>query len=497
MPLEETFAHHWSQAVLMWPDRPFLVWESSTGQVTQWSYAAFDGLVDRVAGALHTAGVGPQAGVHLALTNSPAFVAIWLAAVRLGSYVIPCDPNGAAPEVAHQLQRTRPAVGVASLRRLDAYRQAASPLKIEMFSLDEDDVALEMFDGSAPAQLEDPAPLDTAAIMFTSGTTSTPKGVVITQGNYAFAGDTMSAAADLGPDDRQLVVLPLFHANAQYYSFASAIVAGASVALMSGFSASRFTAQAARHGATHASLFAAPMRMILARGAFSRDDLRLRHVWYAQNVTGEQYRALSVLLGCRPRQLYGMTETMPAVLNASAKDADAHGSMGRPTPGCAVTLRDVDGDGVGELLVGGRPGLELFREYLDDPATTAQSFTEDGWFRTGDLARCEGGRYYFAGRRNDVLKVAGENVSLPEVEAVLAEHPSVFETAVVGRKDAIRDEVPVAYVVTQEDVSRPTVDELAQWCAARLSPLKRPRDFIFVDELPRTSVGKIRKFLLR
>lgn len=496
MPLEQTFAHSWSRAVLIWPDRPFLVWESSAGQVTHWSYAAFDRLVDRVAGTLHAAGAGPQAGVHLALTNSPAFVAIWLAAVRLGSFVIPCDPHAAAPEIAHQLQRTKPAVGVASMRRLEDYRQAASG-KIEMFSLDEDDVALETFDGSAPTALEDPAPLDTAAIMFTSGTTSTPKGVVITQANYAFAGEIMAAAADLGPDDRQLVVLPLFHANAQYYSFASAIAVGASVALMSGFSASRFTAQAARHAATHASLFGAPMRMILARGAFGRDDLRLRHVWYAQNVTGEQYRSLSALLRCRPRQLYGMTETIPAVLAASVQDTDGDGSMGRPTPGCAVTLRDVDGEGVGELLVGGRPGLELFREYLDDPATTAQSFTEDGWFRTGDLARCEGGRYYFAGRRNDVLKVAGENVSLPEVEAVLAEHPSVFEAAVVGRPDPIRDEVPVAYVVTREDVARPTVDELAQWCAARLSPLKRPRDYIFVDELPRTSVGKIRKFLLR
>jgi carnitine-CoA ligase len=496
MPLEQTFAYSWSRAVLMWPDRPFLVWESSSGQVTQWSYAAFDRLVDRVAGTLHTAGAGPQAGVHLALTNSPAFVAIWLAAVRLGSFVIPCDPHAAAPEIAHQLQRTKPAVGVASMRRLEDYRQAAS-VKIEMFSLDEDDVALEMFDGSAPTALEDPALLDTAAIMFTSGTTSTPKGVVITQANYAFAGEIMAAAADLGPDDRQLVVLPLFHANAQYYSFASAIAVGASVALMSGFSASRFTAQAARHAATHASLFAAPMRMILARGAFGRDDLRLRHVWYAQNVTGEQYRSLSTLLRCRPRQLYGMTETIPAVLTAPAQDADGDGSMGRPTPGCAVKLTDVDGDGVGELLVGGRPGLELFREYLDDPATTAQSFTEDGWFRTADLARCEAGRYYFAGRRNDVLKVAGENVSLPEVEAVLAEHPSVFEAAVVGRPDPIRDEVPVAYVVTQEDIAGPTADDLAQWCAARLSPLKRPRDYIFVDELPRTSVGKIRKFLLR
>lgn len=145
MPLEQTFAYSWSRAVLMWPDRPFLVWESSSGQVTQWSYAAFDRLVDRVAGTLHTAGAGPQAGVHLALTNSPAFVAIWLAAVRLGSFVIPCDPHAATPEIAHQLQRTKPAVGVASMRRLEDYRQAAS-VTIEMFSLDEDDVALEMFD---------------------------------------------------------------------------------------------------------------------------------------------------------------------------------------------------------------------------------------------------------------------------------------------------------------------------------------------------------------
>src|SRR3546814_2569977 len=131
--------------------------------------------------------------------------------------------------------------------------------------------------------------------LFTSGTTSAPKGVVVTQANYAFAGDVMAAAAGLAKDDRQLVVLPLFHANAQYYSFASAISAGASVALMSSFSASGFLAQAVRHGATHASLFAAPMRMILARGATPVVGLQLRHCWYAQNITGDQYETLAGL----------------------------------------------------------------------------------------------------------------------------------------------------------------------------------------------------------
>jgi crotonobetaine/carnitine-CoA ligase len=176
--------------------------------------------------------------------------------------------------------------------------------------------------------------------------------------------------------------------------------------------------------------------------------------------------------------------------------------MGVPTLGCSVELRVpetddpvVDGD-VGEVVVGGTTGITLFDRYLDDPETTSRSF-RNGWFRTGDLARLDGdGYFYFDGRRSDVLKVAGENVSVVEVEAVLAAHPSVLEAAVVGRPDAIRDEVPVGYVVQQPGRAAIDVDELQQWCEARLTKSKRPVFLEVVDELPRTSVGKIRKFLL-
>jgi crotonobetaine/carnitine-CoA ligase len=112
---------------------------------------------------------------------------------------------------------------------------------------------------------------------------------------------------------------------------------------------------------------------------------------------------------------------------------------------------------------------------------------------TGDFARRDAdGYYYFTGRRSDVLKVGGENVSSVEVEAVLAEHPDVAEVAVVGRPDEFLDEVPVAFLVLRADAA-PTADRFANWCAGRLAPCKRPRDFRFVTELPRTSVGKIRK----
>ncbi len=290
----------------------------------------------------------------------------------------------------------------------------------------EDDVELaDLRARPVPADLPVPAPQDVLGVMFTSGTTSAPKGVLVTQANYAFAGEVMAAAAGLTAHDRQLVVLPMFHTNAQYYSFASTIAVGASVALTSGFSATGFVGQAARHGATHASLFAAPMRMILAR-ARGRSRLPVAPRLVRAQRLRRAVRNARRLFGCRPRQLYGMTETIPAVLTNRAVDP-VPAAMGVPTLGCAVELRRTEGAGdvpdgeVGEVVVGGVPGITLFDGYLDDPATTAAAF-DGGWFRTGDLAtRDAGGRFYFAGRSGDVMKVAGENVSTVEVEEVLSD----------------------------------------------------------------------------
>ena len=502
-----TFADAWERAVARHGSRPFLIFERPSGEVAEWTYAEFDRVVNRVAAGLATRGVDTGSAVHLALMNSPWFVAIWLACARLGAWMVPSDPLGKTPELAGHIGRTRPVAGVCAASRAAVYRPAAG--SIDVIEIDEADVDLDLHtldttSGGRPGlRRTDVLPRGRLAVMFTSGTTGVPKGVEVTQANYAFAGMVMAAAAGLESHHRQIVVLPVFHANAQYYSFASAIWAGASVALMPTFSARQFLHQCVRHRATHASLFAAPMRMILAHGTENAPagGAGLTHCWYAMNITDEQHATFTNLLGCQPRQLYGMTETLPAVLT-DQREHPVPASMGYVTEHCEVDVQDSAGRScepgvVGEIVVRGDPGVTLFSGYLDMPDVTAASF-RNGWFLTGDRARRDAdGRHFFDGRRSDVLKVSGENVSIVEVESVISQHPKVLEVAVVGRADAIRDEVPVAYIVARDPDDPPRTDELDAWCTDRLGKAKRPREFILLAELPRTSVGKIRKFLLR
>ncbi|MBL7496553.1 AMP-binding protein [Frankia sp. CNm7] len=502
-----TFHEQWSAAVADHGDRLFLLFRDDHA-INAYSYEEFDQIVAETAGTLRAAGVGPGSCVHLALANCPAFVAAWLAAARLGAWIVPADPASTARDIAAQVRRIRPAVALCAAARADAYRAGAADAVAVVIELTETaaDVA-----PSGPLPGGEPVtaaarvdPRDRLAVMFTSGTTSEPKGVVLTQENYHTVGVAMAAAVGLRPEDRWLVTLPLFHANAQYYCFAPAIATGAAVALTHTFSASRWVRQADELGATHASLFAAPIRMILARCGSELPPLKMRHVWFAQSLGEQHYERFAEIVGCRPRQLYGMTETIAAVTGDTSVPL-RHDVIGEPLGGREIALVDpVDGGPApagtpGILRVRGVRGADLFAGYLDDPETTGRSFTDlpDGtsWFTTGDLVAADAdGLLRFVGRVDDVIKVAGENVSLTEVESVLAQAPGVLEAAVVAKADPTRDVVPVAYLVPRDAGAPPDLNEVADWATGNLPPAARPREWHLIDELPRTSVGKVRRF---
>ena len=517
--IPRTFAELWDRAVHDHPDRPFLLFRAEDGDLSNWTYREFDDIVDGVAARLTACGVGPGSPVHLVLRNCPAFVAVWLATSRLGAWMVPVDPASSARDVALQVGRTRPVVTVCAGARLDAVvdgiAQDAPERVPAVLALTE--TAADLAPGSplvaAPALTRSgpPRPQDRIAVMFTSGTTSEPKGVELTQRNYLCVATAMAELAGLSAEDRWYVCLPLFHANAQYYCFASAIAVGASVGLTARFTASRWPHEVAELGATHASLFAAPIRMILARRRADAPALKLRHVWFAQNLAHGQWAAITELCGVAPRQIYGMTETL-AVVTANPPDEPNPSRIGTVIPGREVALLDPvtglpvpDGE-PGVLTVAGHPGVDLFPGYLDNPAANARAFpsldlpTPDAgqvWFNTGDLVRREpDGQLSFLGRIDDVIKVAGENVSLTEVEAALAEAPGVLEAAVVAIEDPVYDHEPTAYVVPSDRGRPPTAEQLDTWATGHLTPAARPRAWTVIDELPRTSVGKIRRFRL-
>lgn len=473
------------------PDAPFLRFERAPGEIETTSYAELAATAARTAGALYEHGVRRGDRFHVHLANGPEFYALWFGAAYLGAAIVPTNPQSTADELRYSIEHAGCRLSVTSPDLRDVVDKAGPE---QVVDTSDDWTAY-----AEPRDAEPSDPTDPLAVLYTSGTTSRPKGVLISHAAYLHVGDVVAGHVRLRPDDRQLIVLPLFHGNAQYYSTMSALVTGASVALAPKFSASRWSEQAAAMEATVASLFAAPIRMILAAQPTEHDDAHaLRVALFAQNITDAQLVEFERRFAVPLVQLYGMTETVvPPTINP-LYERRIGPSIGRAVAGARLRVVDPDGNDAetGELWVHGEPGRTLMTGYLDDPESTAKALDDDGWLHTGDtVRRDEDGYYSFVDRRKDMIKRAGENVSSVEVERVVAEHDAVFECAAVGVPDEMRDEAIRVFVVLHDGAEASEEDLLAH-CRERLATFKVPDGIEFVAELPKTSVGKIQKHLL-
>ena len=482
------------------PDEPFLIFEDATGATGRWTWREFDADVNRVAHLLLARGLRHGDKFNLHLGNCPEFLLFWMAAAKTGTVMVPTNPGSAADEMEYILAHSEARLAVTEPQYAAAIHAVAGRCPALGGVLEARPLA-PLLDGLPSVRPETAvAPLDEISMQYTSGTTSKPKGVLLTHANYIYGGEVMSKAMRVGPGDRHLIVLPLFHAGAQLHAFVPMLLCGGSVALMERFSATRFVEQAIRHEATLAALFAAPIRMLLAQPRSASDSrTRLRAISYAQNITPQQFEEWHARFRAPLMQIWGMTETMSLPLMQPLDLPRKPLAMGMPVLGYECKVVDESGKEVppgtvGELVVSGIPGVSLMKGYFKNPEATASTLRE-GWLHSGDQAVMdEDGCFFFVDRKKDMIKRAGENVSASEVEEALKQHPAVFDAAVVGVPDPVRDQAIKAYVILNDGASA-TSEELIAWCRARLSGFKVPERVEFRDVFPRTSVGKIQKHL--
>ncbi|WP_086768385.1 class I adenylate-forming enzyme family protein [Streptomyces bobili] len=439
---------------------------------------------------LQDLGVGPGDVVALRLTNRVEFVLLLFAAWRLGATITPVNPSMTDVEVARQLTDS----GARLLVSEDGETAVAHGTAVLAVGELRDDAAAEPDE----APLPDPSAL--ALLIYTSGTTGVPKGVMLDHANIDAMADMGRRALEVGPADRCLLILPLFHVNGIVVSTLIPLLAGASVTIADRFHPETFFDVVERERPTFFSAVPTIYSMLAALPEQVRPDTSsLRFgVCGAAPASAELLTRFEARYGFPLVEGYGLSEgTCASTINPVAGPRRA-GTVGLPFPGQEIRIVDADGSEVppgveGEVVV---RGPNVMRGYLGRPEETAKVLV-DGWLRTGDVGRLDADGYLtLVGRSKDMIIRGGENIYPKEIEDVLVGDPSVLEAAVIGVPDEKWGEVVVAYVQPRPGS---TVDPsaLQELCARSLTGFKRPTAFFVVEAIAKNAVGKIDKVSLR
>jgi len=489
------------------PDSVFFTWEPFDGEPKRWTYEQVHTASNSVATALSEQGISKGDFVLIHMNNCPEYLLAWHACAAIGAVAVTTNTRATASELAYFAKHSGVVAAITQPEFVTLVRDNAPKLEfIACTDTNSIEPVREASSGtlsfadflkaSSDFTPREPDPMLALSVMYTSGTTSLPKGVVWTHANALWGGQVGASHNCLGPDDIGLVFTPLCHTNAMSWAHLPILWSGSSYALQPKFSASRFWPVAMRHRCTWANVIPFALTSLATSTEIPKHNFRHWVVGAANIGPIEQ------LLGLTSVGAWGMTEVITHGTWSPTQLANPALSMGLPVPEYELKIVDENDKAVakgetGLLKIRGQRGIHLFKEYLNDPDTTAKEFDDDGWFDTGDrVLEIDDGHLKFADRAKDMLKVGGENVAASEVEAVITSIDGVLETAVVAKSDPLRQEVPVAFVRAPlpSDELNATI---LKHCQEHLSDFKVPVEIIFVDDFPRVEMHKVSKAELR
>ncbi|HET6628229.1 MAG TPA: class I adenylate-forming enzyme family protein [Woeseiaceae bacterium] len=432
--------------------------------------------------------------VVLLAESDEQFIATYFAVHSLGAVCAPLDPRSPADRLQAILQRLAPRLVVSAGDLPVPWREQAR------FS--------ELGAGApppAPAPAGHVSPEQTADILFTTGTTAEPKGVILSHGALATACGHINRFIGTRPDAVEVLPLSLSHSFG-LGRMRCVLSLGATLVPLPGFvNAARVTAALSDHRATGFASVPAGIAILLSDGdSLGRFADRLDYVEIGSSAMpiGQKRRLMELLPDTRLCMHYGLTEASRSAFLEFHADRDRLDSIGRPSPGVEMRVLDAAGQPAaagetGQLEV---RGGHLMSGYWQDPELTASTL-RGGWLRTGDLGRMGGdGCFYLEARADDVINVAGRKVLPREIEEILAQHPAIADCACAGIPDpqGLSGEMIAVWVVPkQANGGRPAFSELAKLLRQRLEPYKTPRKFFWIDRIPRTAGGKVLRRRLR
>jgi acyl-CoA synthetase (AMP-forming)/AMP-acid ligase II len=475
----------------------------------QWTWAQWASRIRRAAGALRAAGVQRGDRVGFLDKNHPACLETLLAAASIGAVTAIINWRAIGGELVHVLNDSGPQVlfvGAELQPAVEAVSAQVPGLQRIIVIGGTDDQYESWLAAATPVPADAEAyDTDTALVIYSSGTTGRPKGVLLTQRALVNHIVQLAPPFPFEKGDANLVAMPLFHVGGIAYAFFG-IMAGAPTILTREPEAVNLIG-AVKAGATHAFFVPPVIARFLDAGQTAIDAMSgLRYLVYgaAPMPMPLLQRALAAWPDMNFVQVYGQTELCGAI---TALGADEHRdstrqdlllSGGKAVPGNEIRIADPE---TGDQLPTGEPGEIWVRSnqrmsgYLNRPEATADTITDDGWLRTGDIGRLDADGYlYIEDRLKDMIITGGENVYGPEVESVLIEHPAVADAAVIGVPDDFWGESVKAMVVTTTEIEP---DEIIAFCRQHLAGYKCPRTVDFVGSLPRNASGKILKNQLR